>query len=837
MGQYMDILVRLAAAVAAQPDAIAVESHDGTYSYRELDKISNCLANRLINCGVTTECCVGVSLERGATELIALLAISKAGGAYVPLDPTHPTERLQLIVEDAKPTIMLLTSDSPLTGIGGMNLLLDDVADSAKGFAEELPEQIYSPDQLAYVLFTSGSTGRPKGVEIPRGAFANFISSMLHTPGLRSKDRLLAITTTSFDISGLELFLPLAAGATVVIADKEMARDPRLLKRRLEVGDISVMQATPAMWRLLLEAGWSGNGRLRMLCGGEALSTGLADRLLQAGSELWNMYGPTETTVWSTVQKIEHGYDRITIGNPIDATNVHVLDETMKPVAPGIEGELYIGGDGLARGYRGRPDLTESRFVTYLDPAGEQRLYRTGDLGRQLPDGRFECLGRLDHQVKIRGFRVELGEVEATLKRVNGTNEVLVMADTSTEGDPRLIAYWTGVASKDSLEFAADSSLPHYMRPAAYVQLTYFPLNTNGKVDRAKLPSPRAEAVEVDGPRQFANDMEARVAAAWSEVLNLPHVPLQENFFSIGGTSFLALRVLQVLERNLGQEIALKTFFEEPTVRGIASRIENCGDSDEPVVIWLKRGSREKSPVFCLFGIAIYMNLAAEMGAERSVVAMHIPFKYFPAKQTPPNLQEMASRYVTEIRKHQSSGPYRLLGLCFGGVVAYEAARILEELGEVVESVTVIDAVLPGAVTRLKSRWILGTSLQLFQDPLPTLQKLAKRLSWLPHLNSKKHPETEAEDRLKDVEIDGPEMARNLQEFSKKDARLKAELLIVRAADEPTSPWIRISKDQGWSGRSGMVRVIDVAADHLGVLRYPAVRDLAIVVIDSLSRF
>ena len=469
------------------------------------------------------------------------------------------------------------------------------------------------PDQLAYILFTSGSTGRPKGVEVLRGGFANFLRSMAREPGLREDDRFLAVTTTTFDISGLELFGPLWVGGTAVIVDRQTSLDPRLLCSVLERARVTVLQATPATWGMLVGEGWTGSHGLRMLCGGEALSRDLADRLLERGSELWNLYGPTETTVWSTLDRVHPDGTPISIGRPIDRTRVCVLDEAGHLVPPGVVGEIFIGGDGVARGYRGRPDLTAERFLP--DPFGApgSRFYRTGDLGRLLDDGRFECLGRTDHQVKVRGFRIELGEVEAVLRALAGVREVVVVAARNGTDDPRLVAYWVGDASRQALQARAREALPPYMVPSAYARLEAFPLTTSGKVDRKALPRPDDSVVAEPSPAPVErprNDTETRVASVWREILGLESVGIDQEFFALGGTSLLAVKARSLLEREFGHEIPLRAFFENPTVRSIADQVGATVDPDEPIVAWLGRTPVGKPPLFCVFGIQLYQDIA-----------------------------------------------------------------------------------------------------------------------------------------------------------------------------------------------------------------------------------
>jgi len=838
MSGSADFLDKFTETVARRRDRTAVEASDGTFTYSELDRLSNQLAQRLRSMGVERDSRVGISLYRGAIELIALIATAKAGGAYVPLDPSHPTDRLRVIMDDAVPEVMLVHPGSPL-GDGGPSqvLVLDDIKSVTAGHADTALAVGHDPEQLAYVLFTSGSTGRPKGVEITRGAFANFLGSMAHTPGMRETDRLLAITTTSFDIAGLELFLPLWVGATVVIADRETVRDPRLLRSQLESGGISMMQATPAAWRMLLEAGWPGDGKLRMLCGGEALSPTLADRLLGAGGELWNMYGPTETTVWSSLERIQQGYHRISIGSPIDETQMYILDEALTPVSPGEEGEIWIGGRGLARGYRGRPDLTAERFAQNPRGKAGDRIYRTGDLGRQRKDGRFECLGRLDHQVKIRGFRIELGEIETVMRSVSGVADALVVADQPEEGDPRLIAYWVGEAKREALIDAARSKLPAYMIPSSYVPLKLFPMNTNGKIDRLRLPQPgtlQSEEVSWVRPR---NDVETRIAVAWCEVLRVAEVPVDQSFFTLGGTSVLAAQAVARIEQELGIEVPLQVIFEAPTVEGIAARIGKSVSLDEPIVVWLRRGSPDQAPLFCLFGVTLYKDLALALGGNRPVIGAHVPIRYVPGKDNRPKLSDVGKRYVELIRRYQDHGPYHLLGLCFGGIVAYEVARQLEAAGETVVKVTVIDAVLPTAVRIDSGKRLRSYVQRALQEPQQLkrwLRKTGESLAGrLRPLNQGKAPA-----RLGiglepiDLPVDGPEVKAEVHRFAIGSSRLSTELLIVRATQTPTPDWLAVDKDQGWGERATKVVVHDIAADHLGVLREPHVRSLARAVTD-----
>ena len=846
-GPEGDLVSRLGEIEARRRDWVALEAPDGHFTYREIELLSNRLANQLRSMGVGRDRRVGISLPRGAGELVSLLATLKAGGAYVPLDPSHPLERVLAILEDAAPEVLITDHDSPLplqSAFTGPVIFVDDIRRTATDFDGVPPRIPCAPDQLCYILFTSGSTGRPKGVEITRGAFANFLGSMAHTPGLSASERLLAITATSFDIAGLELFLPLWVGATVLIADRETARDPRRLKKRLESDRVSMLQATPTTWRLLLEAGWRPDAGVRMLCGGEALPPELARRLVACGGELWNLYGPTETTVWSSLERVWPGFERITVGRPIDRTTMYVLDGSLGRLPPGAEGEIWIGGEGLARGYFKRPDLTVERFVPSPYGSPGERLYRTGDLGRQLPDGRFECLGRIDHQVKIRGFRIELGEIETVLRAVPGVSEVLVVADRGSDtadAEPRLVAYWLGEAERESLLAAARRKLPQHMVPAVYVQLEAFPLNTNGKIDRKQLPVPKASALGTRAYRAPRNDTETRIAAVWRNVLGLAEVGRDQDFFALGGTSVLAARVLRRLDEELGVEIPLQAFYEMPTVEGIAARVGRRFSPDAPIVVRLREGSADSSPLWCVFGITIYQALARALDGDHPVIGVHVPNRYVPGRDPQPTIDEVARRYVKLIRSQQPHGPYHLLGLCFGGIVAYEIAHQLEDAGESIARVTIIDARLPrgGQVDHLaRARAYLRSAVE---EPglLPAriVKQVRQRTAGGTYLSGLRAAVlgrvlggVGADDTAlqpMDLPVDGPEVDAAVERFAARPKRLSGPLLIIRATREPTPDWLRPPGDQGWGGFSKEVVVHDIPAFHLEVLEEPHVQSLA----------
>ena len=560
--------------VAERPDAVAVAYEDESLTYTELNARANRLAHHLRRLGVGPECLVAVCLERSPAMLAALLGVLKAGGAYVPLDPTYPADRVAWVLEDSRASVVLTQSD------------LDQLDLSGESTAN--PEPLAGPENLAYVIYTSGSTGRPKGVAVRQQGVVNFLASMARQPGLEPDDVLLAVTTIAFDIAVLELFLPLSLGARVELVDRETAADGLRLIERIAGSGATVMQATPATWRVLLEAGWEGSPGLKVLCGGEALPPDLARELLVRTRELWNVYGPTETTVWSAVHPVfaadAHGARPMPLGGAIANTQIYLLGRFGEPVPPGAPGELHIGGEGLARGYLGRPDLTAERFVP--DPFGEgARLYRTGDLvRRRTQDGALEFLARVDHQVKIRGFRIELGEIEAVLSAQPSVRECAVVVREDVPGSKRLVAYVAlHEGDPETLRGALRDKLPEYMIPQLFAVLPSLPLTPNGKIDRRALlalPAPEGAraGAEIVAPR---NPVEQVLAAVWAEVLKLDRVGIHDNFFSLGGDSILVIQAA-TRSRNRGVLFSPRQLFQNQTVAGLAT-VADAADLQAPV--------------------------------------------------------------------------------------------------------------------------------------------------------------------------------------------------------------------------------------------------------------
>ncbi|WP_375503866.1 amino acid adenylation domain-containing protein [uncultured Jatrophihabitans sp.] len=563
----LDLIERQA---EAHPDRIAVVADDSRLTYRQLLDRAAALAIRLRRHDVAGTH-VGIALTRGTDLVVAQLGIWAAGAAYVPLDPAFPDARLQFMVTDADIGIVVgdEVSAPALRSLVGFVPPVEAAAPArSPGWRADI-----SADAPAYVIYTSGSTGRPKGVVIEHTALVNFLLSMAAEPGCGPDDILLSVTTISFDISGLELLLPLLCGAQVVVATADVAADPYQLARTLADAKVTIMQATPSTWRLLVESGWAGQP-LRALCGGEALSAELAAALVSRVAELWNMYGPTETTIWSTSARLAPTtLPPVTVGGPIANTSVTVRDGRLRLVPPGAVGQVFIGGTGTARGYWQRPDLTAERFVV-LDG---HRVYATGDLGRWRADGQLELLGRIDHQVKVRGHRIELGEIETRLEQAPGVAEAVVVVHQRDEGDQRLVAYVTPAdpgapPTQDAIGAALRVDLPAYMQPSAVVVLDVLPRTANNKVDRGALPVPRPEA-----PRAFSRPqtpLEQRLADVWADLLGIEDVSIDDDFFELGGHSLLAGRMVTRIGEVIDRPVPLRLVFTTGTIRALARELD-----------------------------------------------------------------------------------------------------------------------------------------------------------------------------------------------------------------------------------------------------------------------
>nr|WP_285439659.1 amino acid adenylation domain-containing protein [Streptomyces sp. ISL-11] len=703
------------ARAARTPGATAVVRGTESLTYGELNTRANRLARHLTTLGVGPGALAAVALPRSTDLVVALLAVLKAGGAYLPLDLDHPSARLTAVLDGARPACVV----TDLAGLAALPagappaLALDDPAQRA-ALAAHLPTdpgRALTPQHPAYVLHTSGSTGTPKGVVVPHSAIDNRLRWMQDRYRLTPEDRVLQKTPIGFDVSVWEFFWPLREGATLVVAEPGSHRDPARLARTIREQGVTTVHFVPSMLQLFLdEPGAAGcTGLRRVFSSGEVLPRATAETFHHRlpGVPLHNLYGPTEAAVDVTHHTCVPGESGpVPIGRPVHNTRLYILDTAGRPCPPGVPGELHLAGAQLATGYLGRPDLTAERFAE--DPWGRPgtRMYRTGDLARWRQDGVVEYLGRTDRQVKLRGQRVELGEIEAVLVSDERVAAACALVREDRPGDPRLVAYVTpasadaaaeaGPPDPAALRAHVASTLPAAMVPAAVVVLDAFPAGPNGKLDRAALPAPAA-AVTGGAGRAPRGHHEETLTGLFAEVLGLPHVGVDDGFFDLGGDSLLAVRLVTRVREALGADLALGTLFRAATPAALAERLggEGEGDASALGVVLPLRATGGGTPLFALHpaaGLAwCYTGLLTHLGPDRPVYGLQAR-GLLPGDELPATLEEMAADYVTHIRRLQPDGPYRLLGWSAGGVLAHTVAVLLQEAGEKVELLAMMDA-------------------------------------------------------------------------------------------------------------------------------------------------
>ncbi len=697
------VAAQFAAAAAKHPDRVACRTRDGSLTYAELTLRVAALAAQFGRVAHRHGSRVGLLLERQTDLPVAVLSALAAGVTFVPLDSALPEERLAFIASDAGLSLFLVQDHAAprpawipdAACVTTIDLLLQQPAEADTVDAD-------AGTRAAYILYTSGSTGQPKGVEIPERALAQFLLAMRVRPGLDASDRLLAITTLTFDIALLELLLPLTSGATLCIAARGQVRDSHLLAAAIEDFGITVMQATPSAWSNLLDSGWQGRPGLRAFSGGEALSPELALRLRPRVHALWNLYGPTETTIWSCCGSVEDPAGVVDVGTPIAGTFIDVIDSCDRPAGIGDRGEIVIGGSGLASGYLNLPELTAQRFVALPSVPGGNRLYRTGDIGSWTPDGRLRVQGRSDRQVKLRGHRIEPGEIEACALRVPGVSRAVALM-TGADAEAQLHLYIVATdrtLDSESLRQALRRWLPDYMLPNRYVVVDAFPQLPNGKLDLRGLA-----AIRSANPREFAlrapsRPEEADLLAIWKELLDLEDIGCDDDFFSLGGHSLLAMRLVVRIREDLQRQCSLAQVFRHPTIARLALALTQSTPLSRDACVVLEPDGRG-APLFCICGIQIYRPLVAQLQPDGPVFATYIGMDEPPRgtvalQPSHEALVALAGRYAAMIRAQVPRGPCRLLGFSLGGVLAYEIARQLGAAGQVVERIVILDSDVPG---------------------------------------------------------------------------------------------------------------------------------------------
>lgn len=837
---------------AQTPDATAVVSGEQRYTYRELDQRSTHLAGLLAAAGSGPGRAVAVCMDRSIDLPMALLAVLKSGGFYVPLEPSHPALRLRGIIEECNPAAILTDAiwAGSVTGwLGDLPvpvILADGIAENDGGL-HPLPASL-DPETLAYTIYTSGTTGKPKGVRIPHRALLNLVCSIAAEPGIRASDCLLGVAPISFDIASMDMFLPISTGATLVIASRTDAADPYRLANLIESQQITVMQATPATWRLLVASGWKGKSDLRMLCGGEAVSRELANSLLALGQELWNCYGPTETTIWSSVLRIYPGRGIVPVGPPMPNTTFYVLDPAGNLLPPGVPGELAIGGIGVSHGYVNRPELNSQRFLPdSFGPVASSRLFRTGDLVRLVEGSAgsylLEFFGRSDHQVKLRGYRIELGEIESVLRTWDGITDAVAILREDIPGEPRLVAYVLSpekpVDSNAIIEYAA-ATLPAYMLPSVVVRMERFPLSTAGKIDRRALPVPEsvqpARPISAAVNENPADELETRLLRIFREVLRNDAIGLHDNFFRFGGYSLLTIRLFSRIDRELNARLPISLLFDAPTVRQLAEVIRKGA---APSVIVPIRPEGRSAPIFLIQSYLLYAAMLEMIESDRPVYGV----RELGNESEPVSVAKRAEIFAREITSIYPSGPLYLAGWCAAGTLTVEIARQLRESGREVGLVALFDAERPGYApprslahlgTRLRSRtsfhitrlrdidwkqrfaYLSDAVARNWEAAVDTYYAVSFRLLRWMHKRFSIQLPASAFHRV----------YANMSDFETQQVRpYPGTLNLYRAADVPD----RGDPDAtlGWAAVADDVSVSFVAGDHVSMFKKPHVDSLA----------
>lgn len=687
-----DLLAMILKQIDERGDNYATTCRDHAVSYHELGQHIAGIAEYLRAHNITNGDRVGLMLDRTTLLPAAILGIWAAGAAYVPLDPSFPRERLHNIVEDAEPKVILTQAelmDAVNVSVPRLDINQADVVP-----LEQVRETLAFGD-TAYVMYTSGSTGKPKGVRIGHPSMANFLLSVNDRLQATPDMQLLAITTYAFDISVVELLIPLMYGGVVHVCPREVSLDGNLLVDYMQAKSINIMQATPASWKMLLDSEWSGIPGMTAISGGEALDPILAEKLLGKVSCLWNIYGPTETTVWSSAAHITDA-KLIDLGQPMANTQLYVLDEQQRLVPRGVMGELWIGGDGLAIDYWQRPDLTDAQFRTLPSLPNAGRLYRTGDKVCLRMDGRLTHHGRLDFQVKIRGFRIELGEIENVLKQIDGITDAVVLVKTTADNDQKLVAYVTGSEiDMAGLKKTLQIHLPAYMVPSTFIRLDEFPMTGSNKIDRKAFPEPVFEqSNDYVAPR---DSIEIELYTTFEQILSVKRVGIHDDFFELGGHSLLAVKLVNHLKKVFGTELSVALLAQYSTVESLGEIIRENKEIKPSIVIELRRGTYEQ-PLWLFHPIGgstfCYMELSRHLNPNRTLRAIQSP-GLIEADAAEVAIEEMATLYIAEMQKMQPQGPYFLGGWCFGGAIAYEISRQLRQMGQQVTGIVMIDTRAP----------------------------------------------------------------------------------------------------------------------------------------------
>jgi amino acid adenylation domain-containing protein len=842
-------------AFAKWADKTAVFFGDEALSYRDLDRASSAVARRLRRQGIGRGHKVGLYLTRSANMIVAQLGVLKSGAAYVPLDPANPPQRLAHIARDAGLSLVLVVdaqenaSPAWLGSIPALSVATC-LAEAANGDADADDAERFDArgDDPAYVLYTSGSTGEPKGVLVPHRCVVNFLSSMAVEPGLSPDDRVLAITTLSFDISVLETMLPLGIGSSIVLASRNDIGDGAALLRLIDTHEVSLAQATPSTWHLLLNAGWAGSSHLKkVLVGGEPLPPSLAIDLVARCGEVWNMYGPTETTVWSTAGRVQNPEGQeISIGRPIANTEVYVLDPDFRLCPIGVEGDLFIGGLGVSLGYVNLPAMTAERFLpdTFMRQDANARIYRTGDRARWRNDGTLVHLGRSDTQVKLRGYRIELSEIEAVFARHPQVARAVAMVRDIKPGDPRLVAYVVARGeepSPDALRQHLARLLPDYMVPQHIVLIDALPLLVSGKIDGKKLASIPIKATSSGSITAPRSQEEQAVWGIWRDILGVDNFGVHENFFELGGHSMLAVRMVNRMQAEVNQTCTIPMLFQHPTIADLVAAMGGhaSASADAPLLVSLQELG-ETPPLFCICGIHLYQDLANHLAPHRQVYAIFVPSEIGvldgDVDRNWVSVETIAADYIEEIRKKQPQGPYYLAGISFGGLLAFEVAQQLRSKGEEVAFVAMFDTMMPisrlGNIIRRVWMLIRGLREEGFSSVFARIRSFVSKV--LARGRNDRPALLEANDEVPATEAH--QIALRDAVYLRATMRYKARpyggpVVLMRATDSKVP-----DTTDFWRRLVNRLDVVNVPGDHLGMLKSPNVGVAARHILAKLGR-
>ncbi|MFN8596431.1 MAG: amino acid adenylation domain-containing protein [Anaerolineae bacterium] len=834
--------------VTRTPEAIAVTHEAEAVTYRELNRRTNQVAHRLRKSGVGPEQVVGIYVERSIDMLVGVLSVLKAGGAYLPIDPAYPPERIAFLLEDAGVSIVL--TQHPLL-LGFLNqqlevsnqqfICLDTDWPSIAQESDEDPINVTTPDNLAYIIYTSGSTGKPKGTLLQHRGLCNFITAYIKAFDINPDSRVLQFFSFGFDGSVADIFSALLSGATLCLASRETLLSTPDLHALLKTQRITTALMPPSALTLL------PSDDLPDLCtlitGGDSCPPELAARWSQSRS-FFNAYGPTEATVavsWYRV--VDQNEAIIPIGKPIANTQHYVLDKHLRPVPIGVPGELHVGGVDLARGYLNRPELTAEKFIANPFKSEIQnqksKIYKTGDLVRYRADGNIEFLGRIDQQVKIRGFRVELGEIESLVRQQPGVRECAVLAREDTPNEKRLVAYLVpnGQLSSEAefismLRTALKDKLPAYMIPAAFVMMEALPLTTHGKLDRKALPAPDRERAETDRVYVAPRDIwEFHLVRLWEELLDVHPISVTDNFFELGGHSLIAVRLMARIQQQLNRPIPLVQLFQEPTIEHLAHILRE-GIADAATVVPL-RPFGKKRPLFMVHpsggSVHWYYDLARRLGDDQPLYGLQAQ-GLNGDRDLHTRIDEMAAHYVTAMREVQPNGPYQIGGWSLGVIIAFEIARQLEQQGQAVSLLALLDQgpILPLPKPIDDADYLVNTFGQNISLSIEKLRELnaadqiayvwekARKAKWL-------YPDVTLEQFRLFVTI----LRTHTEAWRNYEVGSFAGHVTLFRAEKPTEHTPR-EPDFGWSTYAlGGVTIVDVPGDHLGMMHEPHVAALA----------